>query len=295
MTRESAPADFLRRLTSSEEIAEQRGLLRELGEQIGRKADQAAPDHPADALIVAGREVPPAPDQDRERADADRKADQQHAPRPDFGRIAEDGRHAGERHAQEHDRQSGQGALDGPPSPFGAVDRRPQREQEEPGIGGGLHHEENDVLRQKRARPKLEPGPELKRLTGIELDHIDEETPGHEAGPRPHQPGRAEHNQDPGNRVEHNDEVEQAIGGPRLGGELDFLQCVFWGRGEDKRRLASGRDVGDAAPLRQQTGADDGVDGRAATSRQDRADLRRAGLLAKLANRAQLSNGPWTS
>ena len=59
---------FLRRLTSSEQIAEQRGLLRELGEQIGRKADQAAPDHPADALIVAGREIPPAPDQDRERA-----------------------------------------------------------------------------------------------------------------------------------------------------------------------------------------------------------------------------------
>ena len=43
----------------------------------------------------------------------------------------------------------------------------------------------------------------------------------------------------PGNRIEHNDEVEQAIGGPRLGGEPDFLQCVFWGRGEDKRRLAS--------------------------------------------------------
>ena len=72
---EERAGDFLRRLTFSEQVAEQRGFLRELGEQIGRKADQAAPDHPADALIVAGREIPPAPDQDRERGDADGKAD----------------------------------------------------------------------------------------------------------------------------------------------------------------------------------------------------------------------------
>ncbi len=146
--------------------------------------------------------------------------------------VAEDGRHAGERDAQEHNRQSRQGALDRPPSPLGAVDRRPQREQQEPSIGGGLHHEENDVLRQKRAGPKLEPGPELKRLAGIELDHVDEEAPGHEARARPHQPGRAEHNQDSGDRVEHDDDVEQAIGRPRLGGELDFAAV---------RALATGR------------------------------------------------------
>src|SRR5271156_3761783 len=131
--------DFFGRLTLSEEFAEQRCFLRKLGEQIGRKADQAAPDDPADALIVAGREVPPPTDQDREGADADRKADQQHGSLPDFGRIAEDGRHAGERHTQEHYRQSRQGALDRPPSPFGAIDRRSQRKHEKPRIGGGLH------------------------------------------------------------------------------------------------------------------------------------------------------------
>ena len=209
--------------------------------------------------------------------------------------IAEDGRHAGERHAQEHDRQSRQRALDGPPSPFRSVDRRPQREQQEPGIGRGLHHEENDVLRQKRAGPKLEPGPELERLAGVELDHIDEEAPGHEAGPRPHQPGRAEHDQDSGNRVEHDDEVEQAIGGPRLGCELDFLQRVFWRRRDEERRLAPGGDVGDAAPLRQQTGAAHWCRRARSASRRDRADLPRAGLHAKQANRRSLSNGPWTS
>ena len=121
---------------------------------------------------------------------------------------------------KEHDRQRRQRALDVAPSAFGPVDRRPQRKQEEPGIGGGLHHQENDVLRQKRPRPKLEPGPELKRLAGIELDHIDEEAPGHGPGTRPHQPGRAEHDQDAGDRVERHDDVEQAIVGARLGNEL---------------------------------------------------------------------------
>ena len=238
-------------------------MLGKLGEQIGRKADEAAPDDPTDALIVAGRKISPASDKDRQRAEADGKADQQHAPRPDFGWVAEDGRHAHERYAQEPNRQSRQRALDDPPSSFGPVDRRPQREQEEPGIGGGLHHEENDVLRQKHSRPKLEPGPELKRLAGIELDHIDEEAPGHGAWARPHQPSRAKHNQDPGNRVEHNDDVEQAIGGPRLGGELDSAARALRRRRDDKRRLASRHDVSNAAPLRQQTRAPDAVDGRA--------------------------------
>src|SRR5580698_4103030 len=72
--------DLLRRLTFAEQVAEQRSLLRKLGEQIGRKADQAAPDHPADALIVAGRELPPSSDQDHERGEADHKADEQQAP-----------------------------------------------------------------------------------------------------------------------------------------------------------------------------------------------------------------------
>jgi hypothetical protein len=260
---EKGAGRFLRRLTISDELAEERGLLGELGKQIGRKADQAAPDHPADALIVARRQISPAPDQDNERADADGEADEKHAPRPDFGRGAEDRREAGERHAQEHDRESRQGALDCPPSSLRAVDGRPERKQQKPGIGRSLHHDKNDVLRQKHARPELEPGPELKRLAGIELDHIDEETPGHEARARPHQPCRAEHNQDSCNRVEHNDEVEQAIGGPRLGDELDVASRTLWRRRDDKRRLASRHDIGDAAPLRQQTGAPGAVNGRA--------------------------------
>ena len=266
MTRKSAPAASSGRLASSEQVAEQRGFLRELGEQIGRKADQAAPDHPADALIVAGREIPPAPDQDRERGDADGEADEQHGRAPRFRRDSR-------RRSPCWRAPRARNTIARAGRARSIVRHRPSvrstgalsANSEKPGIGGGLHHEENDVLRQKRAGPKLEPGPELKRLAGIELDHIDEETPGHEAWARPHQPGRAEHDQDSGDRVEHNDEVEQAIGGPRLGDELDFAcQRVFWRRGEDKRRLASRRDVGDAAPLRQQARADDGVDGRAA-------------------------------
>ena len=132
-----------------------------------------------------------------------------------------------ERDGQKEDRQSGQGALDAAPPAFGSVDRRSQREHEEPGIGRSLHHEKDDVLRQKRPRPKLEPGPELKRLAGIELDHVNEEAPGHCAWARPHQPGRAKHNQDPSDRVEHNDDIEQPIGWSGLGGELDFAAWTF--------------------------------------------------------------------
>ena len=130
---EEGARHFLGRLAASEQVAEQRGFLRELGEQIGRKADQAAPDHPADALIVARREVPPAPDQDRERADADRKADEQQASRPDFGAVAEDGSHAqrarrlGTRSPEpaERARSSAIGLRPGRPAPSAQTARSP--------------------------------------------------------------------------------------------------------------------------------------------------------------------------
>src|SRR5208282_2366513 len=93
--------DFLRREALAQQLGKQRGLLRQLGEQIGRKADQAAPDDPADALIVARREIATASEEDSDRRDADRKADEERASRPDFGGMAEHASHARKRNRKE--------------------------------------------------------------------------------------------------------------------------------------------------------------------------------------------------
>ena len=81
--------DVLSDCVDAEETVGQRSFLGELGDQIGRQADQTAPDHPADPLVVPRAQVLAASDQDRERGDADDEADQYRGPHREFGRIAE--------------------------------------------------------------------------------------------------------------------------------------------------------------------------------------------------------------
>ena len=77
--------DVLRDRVYAKETVGQRSFLGELGDEVGRQADQAAPDHPADPLVVARGQVLAASDQDCERGDADHEAEQDRGPHRELG------------------------------------------------------------------------------------------------------------------------------------------------------------------------------------------------------------------
>ena len=62
-------SEFIEPRAVVDEAVEERGLEHELGEEKGRQADEGAPDHPADSLVVAWREQVPPADQDGDRGD----------------------------------------------------------------------------------------------------------------------------------------------------------------------------------------------------------------------------------
>jgi len=111
----------LRHRGLAEQARGQRGLLRDFGDEVGRQAYEAAPDHPADPLVVARRQIPATADQNPERGGADRKTDEDRGPHGELGRVAEGGSETHERDGQEQDGERRQRALDPTPPPLATM------------------------------------------------------------------------------------------------------------------------------------------------------------------------------
>ena len=81
--------DILRRREVAEVHSEERRLGGKLGDEEGRKPDEAAPDHPPYTLIILGRLSLAPSEQDAERTEIDDKAEQNCCARDRLAWIAE--------------------------------------------------------------------------------------------------------------------------------------------------------------------------------------------------------------
>src|SRR5208337_309814 len=111
------------RRAGPEQAVRERGLLPKFRDHIGRKADEAAPDDPADALVVAGAEVRAAADQNRERGRADGGPNQRGDSHEEFAAVAEQASETCKLDSQERGGERGEGAFDETPATHRSVDR----------------------------------------------------------------------------------------------------------------------------------------------------------------------------
>ena len=247
--------------TVSKSVVKQARFLADLGDGEGRQADHAAPNDPAQALIIMGRQLLAPDEEDEEGAGGDCKSARYADPRLGFRGKTEKIGETQRQKEREQDREQGKSLLEGAPPRGALVPWYPNRESEEPDIARCLCERAGDILRQQGHGRMLKEGIEFVGLARIEPDDVEEKAPGHPPWSRPDEPGGSQDDEDGGRLIEQEDRQNPKAEGALFRHELDLPPRPL-GRG--------GEDEFAAPPRAHEAQASQGGEGAGATVGRDR-------------------------